>query len=255
MQLDHQFTIPQAPNDVFALLLDVERIAPCLPGAELSGRDGDSYTGSIRVKVGPLVAAYEGTATIEGVDEEERRAVLVASGSEVGGQGGADARVQLEVHGENGTSEVGIHTDLDIRGRAAQFGRGVLDDVAGRIVQQFATNLQATLTAPAPAGAVATETAAPEASRTAPARHEAAVGAPAAAEPLDLLEASWEPMLRRSLPYLVAVLVGIVLGRLFGRGPAGGAPGAVYVVPSGWSVPGQAAEPAARRERSPGAGR
>lgn len=228
MQIDNQFTIPQAPDDVFALLLDVERVAPCLPGAQLLDKEGDVYTGSIRVKVGPLVAAYEGTATISEVDESGRRAVLNAAGSEVGGQGGADARVQLEVHEVDGSSDVRIHTDLEIRGRAAQFGRGVMGDVASRIVEQFATNLEAAL-----------RTGNGDGGRSGRVGTGPADGKPATSgtDPFDLLEAGLEPVLRRVMPYVLAGAIGFIIGRWFGRNTSS-SPSPVHVIPAGQSPTG-----------------
>lgn len=232
MEIENQFTIPEAPDDVFDLLLDVERVAPCLPGAQLTGRDGDRFSGTMRVKVGPMTVAYEGTAEIKEVDAERRQAVLVARGSEIGGQGGANARVQLEVREQGEASSVRVHTDLDITGRAAQFGRGVMSDVAGRIVQQFADNLEATLTRAGPPDEAAEARVGMPPEEAKEARH-AGVGSEPAAEPLDLLAASWEPVVRRSAPYLVAVLIGILLGRLFFRGGSR-EPRGVYVLPQPW---------------------
>ncbi len=128
------------------MLTDVERVAPCIPGAQLLSVDGDDFTGAVKVKVGPITVSYKGEASFQEKDEAAQRVVIKASGKETRGSGNAAALVtaQLKDEGTNG-SLVSITTDLTISGKAAQFGRGVLADVSTNLIGQFARNLEAEL--------------------------------------------------------------------------------------------------------------
>lgn len=199
MQLRHDFTVPVDPDRAFAVLTDMERVAACMPGAKLEGRDGDRYSGSLRLKVGPVTASYAGEVVLTDRDAAARRARLRASGSETHGQGSVAAVIDAGVSADGEGSRVEVVTDLELQGRAAQFGRGVVSDVAERILAQFARNLAAAVADDHPAPAAAPDLAEQE---------------PVA---LDLGAAAALPLLKRGAPALAALLVGLLLGRLLGR--------------------------------------
>jgi carbon monoxide dehydrogenase subunit G len=154
MELEHSFTIPVPPEQAWPVLLDVERIAPCMPGATVDSVDGDVIKGRIKVKVGPVQLTYAGTAHFTERDEQARSITLEASGKETRGAGTASATVRSSLAGEGGQTKVVVHTSMNVTGRPAQFGRGVMAEVGGRIIERFATNLAALL-ASAPAASVA----------------------------------------------------------------------------------------------------
>ncbi|GHE76684.1 hypothetical protein GCM10014715_34780 [Streptomyces spiralis] len=205
MELHHAFTVPVPVDDAWRALLDIERVAPCLPGATVEEYDGKTVTGSVKVKLGPITVTYKGTAVFEEQDEAARRMVLVASGRETRGQGTARATVTGTLEERDGSTAVSVRTDLTVTGRPAQFGRGVLAEVGDRLVGQFADCLSQRLAGAAPP--VATEpgpgparpAAGPVEGRGAPAAGEAepAVGREEA-EPLDLLRAAGVPVAKRA---------------------------------------------------------
>src|SRR5918912_2200364 len=122
MELTNEFVVPVAVDDAWKLLTDVERIAPCMPGAELQEIEGEEYRGVVKVKVGPITAQYKGKATFVEQDESARRAVLRAEGRDTRGQGNANATITATLQSEDGGTRVTVVTDLAITGRAAQFG-------------------------------------------------------------------------------------------------------------------------------------
>jgi hypothetical protein len=208
MRLEQSFEVDAPPDQVWAALTDVPRVAPCLPGAEISdaGEDG-TYHGTFSVRLGPATATYRGTLRMEQLDEAARVATMDAAGKDKRGQGGAKATIVSRMREENGKTHVDVETDLTITGRLAQFGRpGIIQDVSNRLMQNFANCLQASLApreaepdAVAEAGGVS-ETARVEASGAAP---------PAPAEPV------------RGITLLFSVLwerVRKFFGRLFRRG-------------------------------------
>jgi carbon monoxide dehydrogenase subunit G len=157
MRIDNAVTVAASPDEVFALVNDVERVASCMPGATLEGKDGDAWKGRVKVKVGPITAAYAGTVRFLEVDEEKRRLRVQARGADTHGSGDAEAEVGLEVAEAPGGAELRLATDLVIRGKIAQFGKGAVAAVSDRILKQFARNLgglleQERAAAPAPAG-------------------------------------------------------------------------------------------------------
>src|SRR5215472_12770002 len=154
MELEHSFIIPVPPEQAWPVLLDVERIAPCMPGATVDSVDGDVIKGRIKVKVGPVALTYAGTAHFTERDEQARSITLEASGKETRGAGTASATVRSSLEGEGGQTKIVVHTSMNVTGRPAQFGRGVMAEVGGRIIERFATNLAALL-ASAPAASVA----------------------------------------------------------------------------------------------------
>ena len=152
MELQNSFTVPADIDTAWQQLLDVESVAPCMPGATLESVDGDDVTGNVKVKLGPVSMSYAGKATFIKKDEENHTAVLEGSGKEAKGGGTAKVLVTTTLVAEApDRTRVDVTTDLTITGKAAQFGRGVMQDVAGRIIDQFAANLAASMTAPSSA--------------------------------------------------------------------------------------------------------
>jgi uncharacterized protein len=148
MELDNSFTVPVPPDQAWDVLLDVKRIAPCMPGATVDEVDGDVVTGRIKVKVGPVSLTYRGTAKFTERDPEARVVVVEAAGKETRGAGTASATVRASLTpdaSENGT-QVTMHTTMNVTGRPAQFGRGVIVEVGGKLVDQFAANLAKLIT-------------------------------------------------------------------------------------------------------------
>jgi uncharacterized protein len=148
MELDNSFTVPVPPDQAWDVLLDVERIAPCMPGATVDEVEGDVVNGRIKVKVGPVSLTYKGTAKFIERDPEARVVVLEASGKETRGSGTASANVRASMAPDASGSgtEVTMHTTMNVTGRPAQFGRGVMLEVGGKLVDQFAANLSQLIT-------------------------------------------------------------------------------------------------------------
>lgn len=158
MLLSNEFRSARPADELFGLLSDIERVAPCLPGAMLEGRHEDGWIGRMSVRIGPIKASYRGTLRRLEFDEGDRRSVMVASADEENGGGNAEARITTWVEGLADGSLVRVETDLQLRGRLAQFGRGAIDKVAQRMMDVFATNLeQAADVLVAPAGAEISE--------------------------------------------------------------------------------------------------
>ena len=145
IELDNSFTVPVPPEQAWDVLLDVETIAPCMPGASVLSVDGDEIQGQVKVKLGPLSLTYKGTAKFIEKDQESHTIAIEASGKETRGAGTASANVTATLKpGDTGAETVvSIHTSLNVTGRPAQFGRSLLPEVSGKLIQQFATNLEA----------------------------------------------------------------------------------------------------------------
>ena len=148
MQLDHEFTVPVPAAQAWSILLDVERIGPCMPGATVTKVDGRDIEGTVKVKVGPITVTYSGTATFLETDEAARRVVLEARGRETRGSGTASARVTAQLHDEGEKTRVTVSTDLTVTGKPAQFGRGVMSEVGAKLLGQFADCLSRELAGP-----------------------------------------------------------------------------------------------------------
>lgn len=185
MKLEHQFTVPATVVETWAAFNDLERVVPCFPGATLSTFDGDEFTGSCKVKLGPISLLYNGSGKFIERDEELYRAILEAKGKDKRGNGTASATVtaQLAAAGES-TTEVVVETDLSITGKPAQFGRGVMQDVSDKMLSQFVECLQTKLgpaAAEPEAAAAPTDPAAEPPSAAPPAPSPSAVSPGAAA--------------------------------------------------------------------------
>ncbi len=139
MQLEHSFSVPVGIDEAWRILLDIERIGPCMPGAAIDSVDGDDFTGTVKVKLGPINLTYKGKASFIEKDEAAHRAVIDARGKDARGNGTAAAKVTARLT-ETGaaTTTVSVQTDLDITGKPAQFGRGVMVDVGNKLIGQFA---------------------------------------------------------------------------------------------------------------------
>ena len=239
MEFSHQFKVAAQIDDVWALMSDLERVAPCLPGAQLQEVEGDDYHGIVKVKVGPISAQYKGTAKLESVDEAARKLAIAASARDVKGAGNARATIAValtEAPGQ-GATEVSVDVDLNVSGKVAQFGRGVLADVNTKLMEKFAQNLSEMIaTANAGAGATANAaTAAAGAAATAAAESasgaassamgsgstEAQAGEPDAsqrrtidapeAEAVDLLETTGAGKFKAAVAVMVGSLVALAL--------------------------------------------
>ena len=142
MKMNNEFTVGVPVQQAWDVMLDLERIAPCLPGAAIQGSEGDEYQGTMKVKIGPITASYKGTAKFEETNEENHRAVLNATGRDARGQGTASATIVSTLHEEGESTRVTVETDMKLTGRAAQFGRGIAQDVATKMLDQFANCLE-----------------------------------------------------------------------------------------------------------------
>jgi len=198
VQLTNEFRVAVPPATTWKVLTDVERVAPCIPGARLLSVDGDEFTGAVKVKVGPITVSYNGDAAYQVKDEAARRVVITANGRETRGSGNAAALVTAQLAGDGDATVVAITTDLTITGKAAQFGRGVLADVSANLIGQFARNLEADLLG-------APSTAAPT------------VAATDAGDSVDLLKVVAAPVAKRFAPAIAALAAGVVVGFLLGR--------------------------------------
>jgi carbon monoxide dehydrogenase subunit G len=222
MDLTNSFTVPADIDTAWSTLLDVEAIAPCMPGAKLTGVDGDDFTGTVKVKLGPVSLTYGGEAMFLEKDVENHVAIIEGTGKETRGSGTAKAVVTTALISESPeVTRVDVTTNLTITGKAAQFGRGVMQDVAGRLVDQFAANLEGVIAARVGSGDASTagqaesagESSSPaavdSADGSAPAPAPAPAAAPAApqmvAEALDLGSVAAGPVLKRVVPVVVGV--------------------------------------------------
>jgi carbon monoxide dehydrogenase subunit G len=147
MELEHSFTVPVPRERAWEVLLDVEKVAPCMPGATLDSVDGDEIKGRIKVRVGPISMTYAGTARFTERDAAAGVVTLEASGKETRGAGTASASVRSVLEDQGDETRVTVHTNLNVTGKPAQFGRGVMTEVGGKLIGIFATNLAAMLTA------------------------------------------------------------------------------------------------------------
>jgi uncharacterized protein len=220
MKLENEFTVPAPVEQAWQVLLDVERVAPCLPGAALEGTEGDEHKGTMTIKIGPITSRYSGTVKIEEADESAHRAVMRAKARDSRGQGTAAATITSTMEAVEGGTRVHVETDMRITGPAAQFGRGVMQDVSAKLMGRFADCLAAEIAGAAATGVASggAESARPEpppgpagdsAEAEARARVEAPPQARRAEEVLDLGEASREAVVKRVAP--VAAAMGLLI--------------------------------------------
>ena len=207
MDLNHEFIVNVPVNDAWVILTDLERIAPCLPGAQLTEVEGDTYRGQVKVKVGPIVAQFKGQASFVTRDDVAHRAMLKGEGRDTTGKGTASAIITAQLTSVTPTStKCSVVTNLTISGKVAQFGRGALADVSDKLLAQFSENLNQLITsAPVATSAPAAEvaTASPEIRKI-----ESAEVAP-----LDLLGTAGAPILKRAVPAVV-VLIAVVIAAI-----------------------------------------
>lgn len=142
VELSNEFVVTAPVDAAWAVLTDLERIAPCLPGAQLDEVEGDEYRGTVRVKVGPITSQYKGTASFVSLDQDQHVAVLRATGRDTRGQGNATATVTARLTPQGDSTKVSVVTELDISGKVAQFGRGMLADISTKLLGQFAERLE-----------------------------------------------------------------------------------------------------------------
>lgn len=248
MQLEYSFTVPVPVSRAWAVLLDLERVAPCVPGATLTSFDGEAFTGTVRVRLGPVSLTYQGKGRFVSRDEQAGRVVIEASGRDARGAGTAatTATMTLRPTEDQASTVVDVVADLSVTGRPAQFGRGMIAEVGGKLVGQFADCLAGRLAesppaspepaavdapsvaageqaAPAAGGAASAQAAGADApastvtadrpATVAPAAVGSATIAPAAesAPPVDLLRISTGPVLRRLAPYAIGFVAGVLV--------------------------------------------
>jgi uncharacterized protein len=201
MKIANEFTISVPVDEAWKVLSDLEQVVPLMPGAQLTGRDGDDYLGKVKVKVGPVTSEFSGKANFVERDEEHHRAVINGRGREARGSGNAAATVTTQLHPDGDRTRVTVDTDLKIVGKLAQFGSGMLQQVSEKLLGEFVQSLEAKLAEPA-----------------APETPDQAV-ATAAAEPapIDLIELAGGGALKKYAPVLLAGLVLVVALVLLGR--------------------------------------
>ena len=215
MRIHNEIELQAPADELFAFLSDVERVGPCLPGATIEGKDGEDYAGRMKVKVGPINATYQGKLRFLELDKDARRAVMRARAEEVDGGGNAEASITTEVEDAGGeTSVIRMDTDLQIRGKVAQFGRGAMEKISQRMFEQFAGNIEQAFNG--------NGAAAPDADE--PAQQPKAAQAPAAdrdededGPALDVFGMLGTPALAKAGPVVAVALVALGYGYLYGR--------------------------------------
>jgi uncharacterized protein len=220
VKIEDSFRVDVPVEEAWKVLLDLERIAPCLPGAQLTEVEGDEYRGTVKIKVGPITAQYKGVAKIEKADEATRTVVLQAEGRDTRGQGNASATVTAVLVPEGDGTTVNIDTDLNITGKVAQFGRGVMADVSSKLLGQFAENLQRdVLTGGAAADEAPTEATPAAADEEADTQPDSGVRKIESkeAEPIDLMDAAGGSVGKRLVPIIAGLVVVIAIRRIFKR--------------------------------------
>ena len=216
MELNDSFEVAHPVGAVWEVITDVERIAPCLPGAQLTGSDGDVHEGLVKVKVGPITSQYKGKASFTERDDAAHRLLMSASGRDTRGAGNASAEITVSLEAvTEASTRVSVHTDLTITGKVAQFGRGVLADVSRKLMGQFAGNLAELVAADVASSEpeAASDSEAADESDTEPAAETPGPDpAPAAeVEAVDLLEVAGAPVLKRLLPVILAVILIVIV--------------------------------------------
>lgn len=236
MEFTNTFTIPLGIDDAFAVLTDLEQVAPCMPGAKLEEVQDDTYTGRVKVKLGPMSLTYRGTAAVVKADPEAHTATIEAKGNEARGGGTASADVTASMTEVADGTEVTVVTALNITGKPAQFGRGVMGDVGARIIDAFADCLSRKLSAPDGEDADADEDSADTSDTASAAADDTQAAADASApsgeastgarrvvgsepevEALDLADVAGAATLKRAAPVIGGLLAAFVVWRLVRR--------------------------------------
>ncbi|WP_409490202.1 SRPBCC family protein [Amycolatopsis sp. cmx-11-12] len=200
MRLDHEFTVPAPVDEVWKAVVDPERVAPCMPGATVTEVDGDAFKGTVKVKLGPISLLYKGAGHFVEKDADARKVVIKASGKDARGAGTASATVTLTLTEKDGVTHGAVATELAVTGKPAQFGRGMISEVGGKILDAFADCLSGKL-------ATKAEPAKPETPERPPLK---AVKPVAEGEAIDLMEYVGESVVKRAAPVLVA-LAGVLV--------------------------------------------
>ncbi|MGW3109753.1 SRPBCC family protein [Streptomyces sp. NPDC001100] len=198
MRIDNEFIVGVPVERAWQALTDLEALAPCMPGAELTGVDGDVHRGKVRVKVGPMISQFAGTARFVERDEAAHHAVISAAGKDMRGGGNASATVDARLRGEGTGTVVTVSTDLNISGRLAQFGSGMIKEISEKLFAQFVANVETQLLATPDQHEDVPETEAEPAS-VAPSL--------AVAEPLNLMQVAGTSVYKRLIPVVVAAVV------------------------------------------------
>ncbi|MFD5245521.1 SRPBCC family protein [Amycolatopsis sp. NPDC058340] len=197
MRLDHEFTVPAPVGEVWKAVVDPERVAPCMPGATVTEVDGDAFKGTVKVKLGPISLLYKGTGHFVEKDAEAKKVVIKAAGKDARGAGTASATVTLTLTEKDGVTHGAVATDLAVTGKPAQFGRGMISEVGGKILDSFAECLSGKLGTP-------------EAEKPQERPPLQAVKPVTEGEAIDLMEYAGESVVKRVAPVLV-VLAGVLL--------------------------------------------
>ena len=226
MDLHHEFTVPVPAADAWKILTDLERLAPCLPGAQLTEIEGDIYRGQVKIKVGPILAQFKGQASFVSRDDTNFLASLKAEGRDTGGKGNASATITARLEPVSASSaKCTVDTQLNISGKVAQFGRGALADVSDKLLLQFVDNLNTLIASqPVESAPAAAPAAAPSATSAAPSAPDAPSATPSVRKieqtqevaPLNLLDTAGSTIAKRLVPVFVviaAVVAGVVIFR------------------------------------------
>lgn len=210
MEMSNEIEVNASVGDVWDAFNDVERIAPCLPGAQLTEIEGEEYLGVVKVKVGPVNAQYKGKATFVERDQDAMKVVILAEGRETRGQGNASANITatLEALDDNRT-KVGVTTDLKITGKVAQIGRNLIPDVSAKIMDQFADNLEAMLSASTDDSSSGDDASAGDSGASAASRPEP--------EAVDLLEVAGPPAAKKFGPIAGIIAALWIVRKIFKR--------------------------------------
>ncbi|OBK46054.1 SRPBCC family protein [Mycobacterium sp. 1081908.1] len=218
MKIANQFTVSAPIEQAWDVLCDLEQVIPLMPGAQLTGHEGDDYLGKVKVKVGPVTSEFSGKVRFVELDRDAHRAVIDGKGKESRGTGNAAATVTAQLQADGARTSVTVDTDLKIVGKLAQFGSGMLQQVSEKLLGQFVESLEAELAAKN-TGAPAPDAASEEPIPAWPANPVPGTRQPPAPEPepIDLLELAGGDQLKKYAPMLLAVLAALVLGWVLGR--------------------------------------
>lgn len=211
MKLDNEFRVNAPIERAWEVLTDIPAITPCLPGAELTDHDGDEYRGTVKIKVGPVTANYSGKALFAVIDQERHHIEIAADGRDSRGSGNASASITADMRAEGDETVVSISTDLKVAGKVAQFGKGMIAEVSGKLIDQFADCIEQELLGDMVIDDVAAASAA-SGEQTDP-----AAAAPQPVEALDLMELAGGSVYKRLAPIGVAAAILLLLVLLLRR--------------------------------------